>query len=351
MAKEDFGVGLLQGLYNAGVGNPQVNEERRMNQLKEAYLQQQMAAEAQDRGMEVHPIMKDRGFLGALTSALFFPGSGGGLQQSFVPSSTQYGVTPEGELEIGKVSPGSIRVSPKEAREIRIKKASQPAYVVPQLDSEGNITGYTPVPKGSKPTAFAKQPRPIDEKAQLKLRTNQPKEKALLTNALSNFDRMIQEAEAIRNHPSLATATGMTAPLGLISGTGAKNVRSRINTLKSKTGFSVLQEMRNSSPTGGALGQVSDRENQMLQENIASLDVGQSTQDFKNALERIINYANGAKQRLKDAYNETYSGIGGEFKEQTQPTPSLGDAPQGKPQTVIQNGHTYTLNPLTGQYE
>lgn len=145
------------------------------------------------------------------------------------------------------------------------------------------------------------------QKIAVKKQTTMPKEKALLNNALAGFDRMIQEAEAIKNHPSLATATGMSSFMGKIKGTGAYNVRSRIETLKSKTGFQVLQEMRNNSPTGGALGQVSEKENQLLQDNIASLDVGQNDDDYRNALDRVIDYASSAKQRLQSAFDDYYS--------------------------------------------
>ena len=66
--------------------------------------------------------------------------------------------------------------------------------------------------------------------------------------------------------------------------------------------------MRQNSPTGGALGNISDRENQLLAENIASLDRGQSEVDVSGSLDRVIDYARGAKQRLKQAYDDYYGG-------------------------------------------
>ena len=191
----------------------------------------------------------------------------------------------------------------------------------------------------------AKPIKETEEEKQLarlnvKKQINQPKEKALLVNAESNFDRMIEEAEAIKNHPSLGMATGMTSPMSRIPGTGAKNVSSRLNTLKSKTGFSVLQEMRANSPTGGALGQVSDRENQMLQENISSLDQGQSTKDIKDSLDRVINYAKGAKARLRQAYNDYY-GVADESGQDYK-----AEQGQGESKIKVSNGtETFLIDP------
>jgi hypothetical protein len=143
---------------------------------------------------------------------------------------------------------------------------------------------------------------------EVKRSSMQAKEGKLLTNTESNFDRMIKEAEAIRDDKALDGAVGMVRIAGATPGTSAYKVKARINTLKSKTGFSVLQDMRANSPTGGALGQVSDRENQMLQENISSLDTGQSVEDFKASLNRIIDYAKESKARIRSTYDDFYGG-------------------------------------------
>src|SRR5690606_36603495 len=50
--------------------------------------------------------------------------------------------------------------------------------------------------------------------------------------------------------------------------TGANNLRALLGTIKANAGFDRLQAMRDSSPTGGALGQVSERELAFLQSTI-----------------------------------------------------------------------------------
>lgn len=45
--------------------------------------------------------------------------------------------------------------------------------------------------------------------------------------------------------------------------------------------------MRAASKTGGALGQVSDREGQLLQSSLGALDQGQSPKAFREQLDKI----------------------------------------------------------------
>ena len=72
-----------------------------------------------------------------------------------------------------------------------------------------------------------------------------------------------------------------------IPGTPAYNFKSALETLKSNIAFGALTEMRAASKTGGALGQVSDREGALLQSSLGALDIGQSPTQFKAQLKKI----------------------------------------------------------------
>jgi len=130
---------------------------------------------------------------------------------------------------------------------------------------------------------------------------------ASVNNVIANMDRLAQEANRLLNHPGLPKTTGLRSWLPLagglatVPGTDAANFKAGLETLKSQAGFSVLQAMREASQTGGALGQVSDFENRMLQTNLGALDTAQSEDEFKTALQKIITYTEGAKERLKNA--------------------------------------------------
>lgn len=130
-----------------------------------------------------------------------------------------------------------------------------------------------------------------------------------LRNTNSAMDRLADEAKAIKDHGGLSKATGLmgwvpgVGGIATIPGTDAANFKARLDTLKSQIAFGVLQEMRNNSKTGGALGSVSDKEQVLLQANLAALDRAQSPEEFKASLDRIVKYTKDAKDRLQDAYN------------------------------------------------
>ena len=72
-----------------------------------------------------------------------------------------------------------------------------------------------------------------------------------------------------------------------IGGTRANDLRTALDTVKANVGFDKLQAMRDASPTGGALGQVSTYEINLLQSVIASLDQSQTPEKLLENLERV----------------------------------------------------------------
>ena len=67
--------------------------------------------------------------------------------------------------------------------------------------------------------------------------------------------------------------------------TDAKQMESYVKTLKANLAFDRLQKMRNDSKTGGALGQVSNIELDLLQSSVAALDQG--SKNFKEQLATV----------------------------------------------------------------
>jgi len=66
--------------------------------------------------------------------------------------------------------------------------------------------------------------------------------------------------------------TGWGGLLSTLPGTEARALSTDLDTIKANVGFEELQAMRDASPTGGALGQVSEHENRLLQAIRGSLD-------------------------------------------------------------------------------
>lgn len=94
-------------------------------------------------------------------------------------------------------------------------------------------------------------------------------------------------------------STGIGSYLNMIPGTDAQKVKNLLATVKGNIGFDKLQAMRDASPTGGALGQVSERELSFLQSVFGSLEQDQSAEELRYNL-----------QLLRYVYNSIIHGEG-----------------------------------------
>ena len=91
-----------------------------------------------------------------------------------------------------------------------------------------------------------------------------------------------------------------------VPGTPAHNLSKTLDTIKSNIGFDKLAEMRANSPTGGALGQVSDFENQLLQSVWGSLAQSQTKGQFEENLEKVRKQTKESWARIRAAYKKDY---------------------------------------------
>jgi hypothetical protein len=87
--------------------------------------------------------------------------------------------------------------------------------------------------------------------------------------------------------------TGFGAPLGrmignVVGGTDASALKGALNVIGSNTAFETLQRMRQESPTGGAVGNVSDKDIELLKSTIASLDPSLPDKDFQQSMQRVV---------------------------------------------------------------
>jgi len=189
-----------------------------------------------------------------------------------------------------------------------VSPQSQPAP--PQAGTVPGIPGAPPVKvMTTAPQLGVSQSPAAQKEAGLQVERDfaQPTARAAYNDAYSGLSRLEAATRQLMNHEGLSGITGKRGALPDIPGTDAANARAKLETLKSQVGFSVLQAMRNASPTGGALGQVSDRENTMLQNNLAALNTAQSKEEFKAQLQNLIDYVKGAQGRMKSAYDSMYS--------------------------------------------
>jgi hypothetical protein len=81
-----------------------------------------------------------------------------------------------------------------------------------------------------------------------------------------------------------------------------------LNSLKGKVAISVIQDMRDASKTGGAVGQVTEKEWPILMNKIASLEQAQSAEQVRERLDDLVKYSEDVKTRIRHIYNRSYGG-------------------------------------------
>lgn len=95
---------------------------------------------------------------------------------------------------------------------------------------------------------------------------------------IDNSQNIITRLQNVKNRVNAKTAGLAGGALSRVWATEAQAVKLELESIGSNIGFDKLTEMRQNSPTGGALGSVSDYEGKQLRNAVASLE---NTQDPK----------------------------------------------------------------------
>lgn len=114
------------------------------------------------------------------------------------------------------------------------------------------------------------------------------------------------------------------AVMGVVPATRAFNLRRTIETIKSNVGFNYLQQMRELSPTGGALGSLAVQEMQSLQSVLGNLDPNMGERELEavlNQVKSIVVQGQALRERL---YNEQFGSgpVSGPSPAPVAPTPA-----------------------------
>ena len=141
------------------------------------------------------------------------------------------------------------------------------------------------------------------------------------TSAIKGFenksDSFVRDLVALRDHPGLSQITGaLFGRTGSISKQGSA-AQALYDKVLAKGGFQALQDIRDASKTGGALGNISNQEGKQLTASFAAIDRKQSEDDVKAAIDQAIGDVQGAKTRMREAYDTTY-----QYKSGGTPTPA-----------------------------
>ena len=138
------------------------------------------------------------------------------------------------------------------------------------------------------------------------LEKSYPQATASLRSYQSKSVSFIKDLENLRDSEGLDSITGFAAGRAPGFTDAGRKAVALYDKVIAKGGFQVLQDMRDMSKTGGALGNVSDRENTQLKAAFAAIDRKQNADDVRAAIDNLIEELKGSQGRVKDAYDLTY---------------------------------------------
>ena len=147
-------------------------------------------------------------------------------------------------------------------------------YQLTRDPTNQNTMRMEPIPGG--PADTESKARQIQQREQQRLTARQSK---LVVRDVDRSLSLIEE--------SIIPAAGAVAGSLAAPGTSAFQLQRQMDSIKARIGFDQLQAMRAASPTGGALGQISERENVLLQSVLGSLDIRQDPEILKENLRQV----------------------------------------------------------------
>lgn len=166
---------------------------------------------------------------------------------------------------------------------------------------------------------------PLSKQEVQKRESKYPQAKSAMQGFESQSNDMIQKLEQLKEHKGLegiiGTVYGRTPSLTKES----QAAQALYDQVLAKGKFQELQNMRLASPTGGALGNVSNMEIQSLGQAFGALSRIQGKESFQSAIDDVIKQIQSSKDRTKEAFDETY-----QYKQNNSVSPAAPAAGKAK---------------------
>ena len=124
---------------------------------------------------------------------------------------------------------------------------------------------------------------------------------------VTKSNQFITELERLRDDPGLDQITGpIYGRTPSVSRAGSR-AQALYDKIFAKGGFQALQDMREASKTGGALGNVSNEEGRRLEKSVVGgLDRTQNIADVRQGINDLIDEIRTSQARVQEAYDTTY---------------------------------------------
>lgn len=146
----------------------------------------------------------------------------------------------------------------------------------------------------------------------------QRKQREAMFNTQKQFSNMVADFGTIDKTVDKAIGQSNKLNTGAMAGdagkghfgsgyiTGGNDLNSTLKTIQADSAFGTLQDMRNASPTGGALGAVSERELDLLSKAKTSLEQSQSEGQLDENLRNYKEIRRNAIRNVAEAFKEQF---------------------------------------------
>ena len=139
-----------------------------------------------------------------------------------------------------------------------------------------------------------------------KLEASYPQATSSLKSHQNKSTMFIRDLKALRDSPGLDEVTGFAAGRAPGLTDAGRAAVALYDKVVAKGGFQAMQDLRDASKTGGALGNQSNMEGKQLIASFAAIDRKQNAKDVRKAINDAIDDINSSNTRLQDAYDLTY---------------------------------------------
>jgi len=217
--------------------------------------------------------------------------------------------TSAAEYELAKKDPNFMRFLQERAAATRAPiqpaQPSAPVAVVDPVTGKQVYVSREDALRGRMTPAAAMES--LNPKEIQKREAAYPQATSIIKGIEDKASSFTKDLTELLNHPGLSSITGIAA--GRLPGITAEGraAQAIYDKIVAKGGFQALQEMRDASKTGGALGNVSNQEGTQLKASFAAIDRRQEAEDVKKAIEQAIDDVERTKVRMREAYDSTYS--------------------------------------------
>lgn len=240
----------------------------------------EQAQKAADKAMELKPKAGD-GASDLLKGGKYTPESVSVYMKSNNPSDLVLAEKPKAATEIEKIMDAAGITNEKERQGIANK------YLMSKLQADkGDQTAKAALDLLSKQLDVKIQEQKVAKTEKEAAEAEKAGERKIKADAYKTASIVNTINSALEQVSGSTAGVGGTL-LSRLPGTSATDLQANLETIQANLGFDQLQAMRDASPTGGALGQVSERELLALQSTVASLRQDQSPAQLRANIEKV----------------------------------------------------------------